>query len=120
LLTGLGSTIVGGWISRTRPKGILADLVVHRQDIRRPLGRPRTIEPARLRHALQTPNPFTTHRWITKGLALTATDLNWSVGEGPEVRGTGEALALAIVGRGAVLGELEGDGVVILAGRIDA
>jgi uncharacterized protein (TIGR03083 family) len=119
LLTGLASTIGGGWISRTRPKGILADLVVHHQDIRRPLGRPRT-EPARIRHALQKPNPFTPHRRITKGLTLTATDLNWSVGAGPDVRGTGEAQALAIVGRRAVLGELDGDGVVVLAGRIDA
>jgi hypothetical protein len=59
LLTGLASTVGGGWTSRTRPKGILADLVVHHQDFRRPLGRPRTIEPARLRHALQKPNPFT-------------------------------------------------------------
>jgi hypothetical protein len=58
LLTGLASTVGGGWTSRTTPKGILADLVVHHQDIRRPLGRPRIIEPARLRHALQKLNPF--------------------------------------------------------------
>jgi hypothetical protein len=56
---GLASTVGGGWTSRTRPNGILADQVVHHQDIRRPLGRLRTIEPARLRRTLQKPNPFT-------------------------------------------------------------
>ena len=32
-----------------------------------------------------------------------ATDLDWSLGSGPEVRGPGEALLLAAVGRGAAL-----------------
>jgi uncharacterized protein (TIGR03083 family) len=118
LLTGLASTIGGGWISRTIPAGVLADLVVHHQDIRRPLGRQRTIEPARLLHALQKPNRFAHPRRITKGLKLTATDLDWTVGAGPEVRGCGEALALAIVGRKSVVDELNGDGVAILARRI--
>lgn len=120
LLTGLESTIGGGWISRTMTAGVLADLVVHHQDIRRPLGRPRTIEPARLLHALRQPNRFAHPRRITKGLKLTATDLDWTTGAGPEVRGCGEAVAMAIVGRAAVLDELTGDGVAILAQRINA
>lgn len=101
------------------PGGVLADLIVHRQDIRRPLGRQRTIEPARLLHARQKPNRFAHPRRITKGLKLTATDLDWTVGAGPEVRGCGEALALAIVRRKVVLDELNGDGVAILAQRIN-
>ena len=100
------------------PRGMLADLVVHHQDIRRPLGRPRSIDPDRLLHALREPNRFAHPRRITKGLRFTATDLDWTAGAGPEVRGPGEALALAMVGRGAVVGELSGPGVAILAPRI--
>jgi uncharacterized protein (TIGR03083 family) len=120
LLACLESTIGGGWISRTMSAGVLADLVVHHQDIRRPLGRPRSIEPARLLHALRQPNRFAHPRRITKGLKLTATDVDWTSGAGPEVRGSGEAVAMAIVGRAAVLDELTGDGVAILAQRINA
>ena len=118
LLATLASTIGGGWLSRTMPEGMLADLVVHHQDIRRPLDRPRTIEPARLLHALRNPNRFAHRRRITKGLKFIATDVDWISGAGPEVRGPGEALALAIVGRHTVLGELDGDGVALLAQRI--
>ena len=118
LLAGLESTIGGGWISRIMAEGVLADLVVHHQDIRRPLGRPRTIDPDRLLHALAKPNRFAHPRRITKGLKFVAADVGWSAGAGPEVRGPGEALALAMVGRAIVLPELTGSGVPILAERI--
>jgi uncharacterized protein (TIGR03083 family) len=119
LMTKLASTIHGGWISRVTPAGVLADLVVHHQDIRRPLNKPRTIEQARLRHTLDHPNRFAKPRRFMAGLKFTATDMNWSTGRGPEVRGCGEALALAIVGRAAVVGELTGDGVAELAHRME-
>jgi uncharacterized protein (TIGR03083 family) len=118
LLDILASTVNGGWISRVTPAGVLADLVVHHQDIRRPLGEPRTIDEARLRHALDKPNRFAHPRMFMSGLRFTATDLDWSTGAGPEVRGCGEALALAIVGRAVVLNELTGEGVSVLAQRI--
>jgi uncharacterized protein (TIGR03083 family) len=117
LVSRLESTIGRGWISRTMPSVILADLVVHHQDIRRPLGRSRTIEPARLLHTLRHPDPFANPRRYAKGLRFVASDVDWAAGSGPEVRGSGEALALAMVGRSAVLDELEGDGVAILAKR---
>ncbi|HVK27660.1 MAG TPA: maleylpyruvate isomerase family mycothiol-dependent enzyme [Nocardioides sp.] len=104
--------------SRRAPKVILADMIVHQQDIRRPLGLPRTIAADRLRMALDHPDPFAFPKRRTRGLRFTATDLDWSNGDGPEVRGPGEALALAIVGRPVVLDELEGDGVGILRRRI--
>jgi len=47
-----------------------------------------------------------------------ATDLDWSLGSGPEVRGPGEALLLAAVGRGAALADLDGEGLPKLASRI--
>jgi hypothetical protein len=44
-----------------------------------------------------------------------ATDIDWAAGAGPEVRGRGEALLLAMTGRAeAVSGELRGDGVRLL------
>lgn len=45
------------------------------------------------------------------GLRFEATDLDWTCGSGPVVRGTGEALALGLTGRSVVLAELAGDGV---------
>ena len=119
LVSRLESTIGRGWVSRTMPGTILSDLVVHQQDIRRPLGRPRTIDPARLLHTLRNPDPFAKPRRYTKGLKFVASDIDWAAGSGPEVRGAGEALALAMVGRGAVLHELEGDGVALLTHRIE-
>lgn len=118
LVNRLESTVGRGWASRTMPGIILADLVVHHQDIRRPLGRPRTIDPVRLLHALQHPDPFANPRRYAKGLKFIASDLDWATGSGPEVRGSGEALALAMVGRSAVLDDLEGDGVGLLIQRI--
>ncbi|MBV9320699.1 MAG: maleylpyruvate isomerase family mycothiol-dependent enzyme [Mycobacterium sp.] len=118
LISRLESTVGRGWVSRTMPSTILSDLVVHHQDIRRPLGRPRTIDPARLLHTLRNPDPFAKPRRYTKGLKFVASDIDWAAGSGPEVRGAGEALALAMVGRGAVLNELEGDGVALLTQRI--
>ncbi|MCZ8379371.1 maleylpyruvate isomerase family mycothiol-dependent enzyme [Mycobacterium sp. CPCC 205372] len=120
LLDDLASTVDGGWISRVTPAGVLADLVVHHQDIRRPLDAPRTVDAARLRHTLDKPNRFAHPRRFMAGLRFTATDLDWSTGDGPEVSGCGEALALAIVGRGSVLGELAGEGVAVLADRMGA
>lgn len=34
-----------------------------------------------------------------EGLRLVATNLDWSAGEGPQVRGSGEAIMMAITGR---------------------
>ncbi|GAB3743662.1 maleylpyruvate isomerase family mycothiol-dependent enzyme [Amycolatopsis oliviviridis] len=99
----------------------LLDSLVHQQDIRRPLGLPRDIPPERLRHALA----FARHARVIKadkrarGLRLVATDLDWSAGSGPELRGPGEAILLAIAGRDAALGELSGPGAAILASRLD-
>jgi hypothetical protein len=47
-----------------------------------------------------------------------ATDLDWATGRGPEVRGSGEALLMAMVGRHGVADELTGSGQPILAKRI--
>lgn len=104
-------------VSRLWPRLALADLLIHQQDIRRPLGRRREIPTDRVRAVLDRPDPFARPWRLTKGLQFVATDFDWVKGSGPVVRGRGEALALAMVGRPVVLGELEGDGVAELRRR---
>ncbi|WP_454199288.1 maleylpyruvate isomerase family mycothiol-dependent enzyme [Nocardia sp. Marseille-Q1738] len=95
----------------------LIECLIHQQDIRRPLGQLRTIPEERLQVSLSyariSPVIGGAHR--TRGVRLRATDMNWSAGHGPEVRGSGEALLLAMTGRVAtVIGELDGEGVAHL------
>lgn len=98
----------------------LVDGTVHHQDIRRPLGRPRTIAADRLLRVLRSVpgNPRLGAGRRIRGLRLHATDIDWTHGEGPEVSGTGEALLMAMTGRAAVVDELGGPGKPVLAGRL--
>jgi uncharacterized protein (TIGR03083 family) len=98
----------------------LLDAMIHQQDIRRPLGAPRTIPPDRLLPALSFARfaPPIGAFWRARGLRLVATDLDWSAGRGPEVRGPAEALLMAISGRRGVVDELAGPGQATLAARI--
>ncbi|MGY0497893.1 maleylpyruvate isomerase family mycothiol-dependent enzyme [Nocardia sp. FBN12] len=107
-----------GRLSKLSPRLMLSDLVVHHQDIRRPLGRPRTIPADRLTAVLSYPDPFAFPGRYTKGLRFVATDVTWSSGNGPEVRGPGEAIALAVVGRTVALDDLTGDGLPELRRRL--
>jgi uncharacterized protein (TIGR03083 family) len=97
----------------------LTDGMIHQQDIRRPLGKPRTIDPARLCVALDfsTWAPRVLGAVRARGVRLVATDLDWTRGKGPEVRGGGEALLLAMAGRRAALDDLDGPGKGKLAQR---
>ena len=98
----------------------LTDGMIHQQDIRRSVGIPRTIDPERLRTALDFARFAPTIRgaWRARGVRLVATDLDWSHGSGPEVRGTGEALLMAMAGRRAALDELDGPGKAKFAQRL--
>jgi uncharacterized protein (TIGR03083 family) len=98
----------------------LTDNMIHQQDIRRPLGLPRTVDDRRLRVALDFALTSPTIRGArrTKRLRLVATDLDWSHGGGAEVRGPGEALLMAMAGRGDALNDLEGQGKDQLADRL--
>lgn len=97
----------------------LTDGMIHQQDIRRPLGIARTIPAESLRIALD----FTT--WAprllgavrARGVRLVATDVDWAFGKGAEVRGSGEALLMAMAGRAAALDDLDGPGKAKLAQR---
>ena len=103
----------------TKPLDLLSDTVVHAQDIRRPLNKPREIPAERVIAALDDMKAATymSNKKRIAGLKLTATDMEWTFGSGPEVRGPGEALLLAMTGRKVALEELEGDGVETLRKR---
>jgi hypothetical protein len=60
--------------------------------------------------------PLKVHKRIA-GVTLRMTDADWSHGSGPEVSGPGVAILMAMAGRKAVLPDLQGDGVTILASR---
>ncbi|TYP88983.1 maleylpyruvate isomerase family mycothiol-dependent enzyme [Blastococcus xanthinilyticus] len=98
----------------------LVDALIHHQDIRRPLGMPRTIPAERLLHAL----PFAVTApplrgfWTARGVRLVATDLDWSRGRGPEARGTAEAILMTMAGRPAAARDLDGPGATILQRRL--
>jgi uncharacterized protein (TIGR03083 family) len=98
----------------------LVEGVIHHQDIRRGLGVPRVIPPQRLLVALRWAliGPDIGGLWRIRGVRVVATDLGFSVGAGPELRGAAEALLMAIAGRRGVTGELSGPGLGKLAGRI--
>ncbi|GAA4939175.1 maleylpyruvate isomerase family mycothiol-dependent enzyme [Streptomonospora halophila] len=111
-----------------RPRGLtalrggmiaLVDGMIHQQDIRRPLGLPREIPHDRLRTALrlalQAPPIGAAKR--ARGLTLVASDLDWTHGDGPEVRGRGESVLMAIAGRGEAVDELSGPGRSLLVER---
>jgi uncharacterized protein (TIGR03083 family) len=98
----------------------LTDGLIHQQDIRRPLGRPRAIPADRLLPALRTAllGPVLRGVLRARDVRLVATDLDWSFGRGPEVHGTAEALLMAAAGRTAVAGELSGPGAARLTRRL--
>lgn len=98
----------------------LTDGLIHHQDIRRALAQPRAVPPGRLLPALRTAltGPDLAGCWRIRGVRLVATDLDFSAGLGPEVRGTAEALLMAMSGRRGVARELSGPGQPKLARRI--
>lgn len=99
----------------------LVDGMIHQQDIRRPLGLPRVIPPDRLRAALEFAKtaPLIRGSWHRRGLRMVAVDLDWSAGSGPEVRGPGEAVLLAIAGRNVAADQLTGPGLTTLRPRLN-
>jgi uncharacterized protein (TIGR03083 family) len=99
----------------------LTDGTIHHQDIRRALGLPRTIPEHRLASALtfSLGAPTLPSKGNARGLKLVATDVDWTVGGGPEVTGPGEALLMAAAGRAAALEDLSGDGLATLRDRVE-
>ena len=61
---------------------------------------------------------FVGHK-LFAGLRVTATDADWSSGEGKEVNGSIEGFVLAMSGRVAGLDELQGDGMASVRQRAE-
>jgi uncharacterized protein (TIGR03083 family) len=105
------------------PRLVLLDRLVHHQDIRRALGHRRVVPVDRLVACLDvTPRLGSVFgaRRRTPGLRFEATDVTWSWGDpsAPLVRGPGEALLMAMLGRGDALADLDGPGVATLRTRV--
>lgn len=98
----------------------LVDGTIHHQDIRRALGRPRSVPRDRLERVLDLVpgNPRLGAGRRIRGLRLRATDVDWVHGDGPEVTGPGEALLMTMSGRRAGLADLTGPGHATLAARL--
>jgi uncharacterized protein (TIGR03083 family) len=97
----------------------LFDLVVHSQDLARPLDRdfpvPADYCRAGLDRVWEMGWPFHARRRLA-GVTLTATDTEWTVGTGPQIAGPALALLLLSTGRcQAALDLLSGPGLVALA-----
>jgi uncharacterized protein (TIGR03083 family) len=95
-------------------------VVIHGQDMCRPLGITRELPAAHLIPVADFVKDDR-HRFGAKkriaGLTLRATDMDWSHGHGPEVTGPGEALVMMMAGRSVVLDDLSGEGKVTLVTR---
>jgi len=101
----------------------LGETIVHAEDIRRPLA---------IKHSYPTgavvavadfyqgSNLLIGSKRRISGLALLATDTEWSHGTGPEVAGPILSLVMAMTGRKAALDDLTGDGVSTLRTRSEA
>ena len=103
------------------PMDPLADVLVHGQDIARPLGRSLTMPPhlavAALGHVVGS--GFTGAPRRIAHLRLVATDETWAHGPGPdEVRGPAADLLLVAYGRPSGLARLSGPGAGLLAPRL--
>lgn len=98
----------------------LGEVMVHGEDIRRPLGAKGDHPPEHLVTLAElykkTGAPLRAKKRIA-GLKLRATDVDWSTGEGPEVAGPAMSLILAMVGRSKALDDCTGDGVEQLRQR---
>lgn len=103
-----------------QPANVLADLVIHLQDVRRPLGLPWSYDMKLLTTVASTvyPDKGLGVPKRVAGLSLRATDTRWAQGDGAEVSGPLEALILAMAGRPVTLPALAGTGTAVLAARI--
>jgi hypothetical protein len=104
-----------------KPEIMLLDLVCHSGDIRRPTGTIRSVPEATLLTVADTVKrvgfPLHAKKRIA-GLRMSATDSDWSAGDGPTVEGPLASLIFVMAGRKAPLEDLSGEGKQILQARV--
>jgi uncharacterized protein (TIGR03083 family) len=104
-----------------KPEVMLVDLVCHSADIRRPTGVTRSIPEGTLLTVADTARqigfPIQAKKRVA-GLRMSATDFDWSTGDGPAVAGPLASLILVMAGRKAPLEDLRGDGVQTIRARV--
>jgi uncharacterized protein (TIGR03083 family) len=105
----------------TKPEVMLTDLVCHCGDIRRPTGMTRSVPEATLVTVADTVKdvafPIQAKKRIA-GLRMSATDAEWSTGDGPTVEGPLSSLIFVMAGRKAPLEDLSGEGRQTLEARM--
>ncbi|MBD0843165.1 maleylpyruvate isomerase family mycothiol-dependent enzyme [Streptomyces sp. TRM68416] len=86
----------------TTPREPLIDILVHGQDIALALGRHRDMPPAAARDAADRvcTMGFPLRQWPRPHARLVATDIDWTHGEGEEIRAPIADLLLLLTGRG--------------------
>jgi uncharacterized protein (TIGR03083 family) len=120
VLQALHSAADGRVPSDSRSITGLAHVLIHGQDMCRPLGITRDLPEAHLVPVADfvkgDVHIFGAKKRVA-GLKLTATDMDWSHGNGPEVTGPAEALVMMMAGRLVALDDLSGEGKVALVAR---
>ncbi len=114
----VGSRKKAPFVSDLEP---LIDQLVHGQDMVVPLGRTREMPPAAAaagaQRAWDLNWPFRVKKRL-HGFRLSATDHDWTVGDGLLVQGPIRALLMLVAGRHVVLPELSGPGADELRARL--
>jgi uncharacterized protein (TIGR03083 family) len=105
------------------PEAPLTDVLVHGADMLQPLGRSVDAAPGALTTSLRWLAAGRAKGFVPRGrvdgLVVEGTDVDVTAGAGPAVvRGPALAICAALCGRPAMLGQLSGDGVTVLASRI--
>lgn len=105
----------------TNYRNIVLDILVHGQDIAIPLGIQREMPKDALLAAIERAWKIGRLLGVNRSLKrfrYTATDADWTAGEGPEVTGPASALLLLLTGRSVAIPQLSGPGVEALAGAL--
>lgn len=108
-----------------RPEFPLAEVLIHGQDIRYPLGIAYTGPSERVNRALDfLRSGYARLGFVPKRLSLKfrfeSTDTGYAAGSGPTVRGPANALLLSMCGRKIALEKLDGDGAPAFVHRVRA
>jgi uncharacterized protein (TIGR03083 family) len=99
---------------------MLGEIIVHGEDIRRPLGLEHRAPEAALvavADSYKKSNILIGAKRRIAGLKLNATDTDWVWGDGPQISGPLISLIMVMTGRTGADSDLTGEGLATLAAR---